>query len=262
MPTAHQQSLPRYKLTLAYDGAAYAGWQVQPGHRTIQGELENALATLAGSTVKVHGSGRTDQGVHAAGQVAHADLPRAWLPRDLRRTLNALLPPDIRLLNASRVKGDFHARRSAVSKEYRYLIWNDEVMPPCLRLYRTHIRVPLAVPVMRAAAAALVGHHDFASFTANPNRPVESTVRHLTRLSIRRHGKEITIIARSEGFLYKMVRSLVGLLIRVGSGAVPPAEAKAILRSRERTARVPTAPPEGLFLWRVQYTRRSLSPAS
>lgn len=255
MPTSHHPSPHRYKLNLAYDGSAYAGWQVQPGHRTIQGELEKTLGTLASGPVKVHGSGRTDQGVHAAGQVAHVDLPRAWLPRDLRRTLNALLPPDIRLLNAVRVKGDFHARRSAISKEYRYLIWNDDVMPPWLRLYRTHIRTPLDVPAMRAAAAALVGRHDFASFTANPNRVVESTVRRLTRLSVRRQDREIVIIARSEGFLYKMVRSLAGLLIRVGSGAVPPSEAQAILRSRERTARVPTAPPEGLFLWRVWYAR-------
>ena len=112
----------RHKLTLAYDGSAYAGWQVQPGRPTIQGELEKALAKLAGGAVKVHGSGRTDQGVHAAGQVAHVDLPRAWLGRDLRRTLNALLPPDIRVLSAAQVSGDFHARRSAVSKEYRYLI--------------------------------------------------------------------------------------------------------------------------------------------
>jgi len=128
-------------------------------------------------------------------------------------------------------------------------------MPPFLRRYRTHIRIPLDTRAMRAATAALLGRHDFTSFTANPKCAVKSTVRHLTQLSVRRHGNEITIIARSEGFLYKMVRSLAGLLIRVGLGAVPPAEAKAILRSRERTARVPTAPPKGLFLWRVWYSR-------
>jgi tRNA pseudouridine38-40 synthase len=246
----------RHKLTVAYDGSAYAGWQVQPGRQTVQGELEKALATLARGAVKVHGSGRTDQGVHAAGQVAHVDLPRIWQGMELRRTLNALLPPDIRLLSAGRVPDVFHARRSAVGKEYRYLIWNDEIMPPFLRRYRTHIRMPLDARAMRSAAAALVGRHDFAAFTANPNRVVESTVRSLTRLDVRRRGKDITIVARGEGFLYKMVRSLVGLLIRVGSGAVPPGEARAILQSRERTARVPTAPPQGLFLWRVQYARR------
>ncbi len=247
----------RHKLTLAYDGSAYAGWQVQPGQPTIQGELETALAKLAGGPVKVHGSGRTDQGVHAAAQVAHIDLPRAWPRRDLRRTLNALLPPDIRILGTAQVSGDFHARRSAASKEYRYLIWNDDIMPPFLRRYRTHIRAPLDAHAMRMAAAGLVGRHDFAAFTANPNREVESTIRRLTRLAVRRRGKEITIIAQGEGFLYKMVRSLAGLLIRVGSGAVPPSAAKGILRSRVRTARVPTAPPDGLFLWRVRYGRQA-----
>lgn len=253
-PTTPNPSF-RYKLTLAYDGSAYAGWQVQPGRPTIQGELEKALATLAGGAVKAHGSGRTDQGVHAVGQVAHADLPRAWPGRELRRTLNALLPPEIRVLRAGKVPGDFHARRAATGKEYHYLIWNDEIMPPFLRRYRTHIRTPLDVRAMRAAAAALVGRHDFAAFTANPNREVASTVRLLSRLAVRRRGKEITIVAQGEGFLYKMVRSLAGLLIRVGSSAVPPTAVKAILQSRERTARVPTAPPEGLFLWRVKYPR-------
>ncbi len=250
-----QKPVYRYKLILAYDGSAYAGWQVQPDRPTIQGALEKALATLAGGAIKAHGSGRTDQGVHAAGQAVHADLPRAWAGRDLRRTLNALLPPDIRVVRAGRVPADFHARRSALSKEYRYCIWNGEILPPFLRRYRTHVRQPLDVRAMRAAAASLAGRHDFAAFTANPNRKISGTVRHLTRLVVRRRGREITIIAQGEGFLYKMVRSLAGLLIRIGAGAVPPSAAQAILRSRERTARVPTAPPEGLCLWRVQYAR-------
>ncbi len=246
----------RYKLTLAYDGSAYAGWQIQPGRPTIQGALEQAGAVLAGRPVKIHGSGRTDQGVHAAGQVAHVDLPGLWPPAELRRKFNALLPPAIRLLQVARAGADFHARRSALSKEYRYFIWNAEVLPPCLRQYRTLIRAPLDLVVMRAAASSLVGRHDFAAFSANPNRLVLSTVRDLTALAVSRRGKEIVIRACGEGFLYKMVRSLVGLLIRIGSGQVPPAEAQAILRSRERSARVPTAPPTGLFLWRVHYRRK------
>lgn len=254
MSISNQPSLLRYKLTLAYDGSAYAGWQIQPGRQTIQGEMEKALATIIGGhNVKAHGSGRTDRGVHAVGQVAHTDLPLRLSGFELRKTINAILPADIRLINVIRVAGDFHARRSAVSKEYRYFIWNDEVLPPFIRLYRTHIRIPLDVPAMLAAAAALAGRHDFASFTANPNREVKSTTRHLTMIDVRRRGKEIIIIARSEGFLYKMVRSLAGLLIRIGTGAVPASEAGRILRSRERTARVPTAPPQGLFLWRVWY---------
>ncbi len=149
----------------------------------------------------------------------------------------------------------FHARRSAAAKEYRYFIWNADILPPVLRHYRTHVRQPLDVEAMQAAAVLLEGRHDFAAFSANPNRPVESTVRELYRLQVRRRGAEIVIIARADGFLYKMVRSLAGFLIQVGAGAVPAREADAILRSRERTARVPTAPPQGLFLWRVFYRR-------
>lgn len=253
MTTTPKSSLYRYKLTLSYDGSAYAGWQIQPIHRTIQGELEKVLTTFTGHKVKVHGSGRTDQGVHAVGQAAHTDLPLKLSGPELRKTVNALLPADIRLMHAMRIAHDFHARRSAVSKEYRYFIWNDEIVPPFLRLYRTHIRIPLNVSAMRAAAAVLAGRHDFAAFTANPHRQVESTVRHLTQLSVRRRGKEIIIIARSEGFLYKMVRSLAGLLIRIGMGTVPASEVRHILKSRERTAHVPTARPQGLFLWRVWY---------
>lgn len=243
----------RYSLLIAYDGSAYAGWQVQPNSRTVQSELEAALRRIAGVPVKLHGSGRTDQGVHAAGQVAHFDLPFAMPTSNLIKAMNALVPADIRILRARAVDADFHARRSAVRKEYRYYIWNSDTISPFTRLYRTHVRAPLDVRAMRRAAAHLVGRHDFAAFTANPNRVVESTRRHVMKLTVARKGREIVICAQSEGFLYKMVRSLAGFLIRVGSGAVPPEEARNILHSRTRTARVPTAPPEGLFLWRVWY---------
>ncbi len=244
-----------YKFTLAYDGTAYGGWQVQANAVTIQGVVEQALGELAGMPVKLHGSGRTDRGVHAAGQVAHCALPSAWRPARLARALNALLPADIRVMGAAPCGLRFHARRSAAAKEYRYFIWNADILPPVLRHYRTHVRQPLDVEAMQAAAVLLEGRHDFAAFSANPNRPVESTVRELYRLQVRRRGAEIVIIARADGFLYKMVRSLAGFLIQVGAGAVPAREADAILRSRERTARVPTAPPQGLFLWRVFYRR-------
>jgi tRNA pseudouridine38-40 synthase len=240
-------------MTVAYDGTPYAGWQVQPAHMTVQQRIEEALLSLTGERVKVHGSGRTDQGVHAVGQVAHFDLAKRWLPAALRKGLNALLPPDIRVKSLARARSDFHARRSAVRKEYRYFIWNADIMDPCRRFYATHVRKPLDVGAMRAAADVLVGRHDFAAFTANPNREVESTVRELMRLKIRKSGPLITVTAASEGFLYKMVRSLCGLLIRAGEGAVTVNEVRAILASRIRTARVPTAPPEGLFLWRVWY---------
>lgn len=247
--------MQRYKLIIAYDGSAYAGWQVQPADKTVQGELQKAFHTFAGQRVIVHGSGRTDQGVHAAGQVAHVDLESESTCQALCRALNALLPADIRVLKVARVPPGFHARKSALSKEYRYFIWNGDIVPPFIRQYRTHITDPLNVDAMKTAASYLIGRHDFASFTANPNREVESTVRHLISLTVRRKGSEVMITARGDGFLYKMVRSIVGFLIRVGQGSVPEDEAKQILLSVKRTARVPTAPAKGLFLWHVYYPR-------
>ena len=246
--------MTRYRLVLAYDGTAYAGWQIQPGQTTVQQVMQDAIRRLASEKVIAHGSGRTDQGVHARKQYVHIEFERDDdLVPMLSKGLNAILPAGIRVSLVSRAAPDFDARRSAVRKEYRYFIWNGAVLPPFLRLYRTQIKDTLDAAAMAKAAQYLVGRHDFAAFTANPNRVVESTVRTLSRLDVRRKGKEIVIIAASEGFLYKMVRSLAGFLIRVGEGAVKPETAKEILDSRVRTARVPTAPPQGLFLWEVWY---------
>jgi tRNA pseudouridine38-40 synthase len=191
--------------------------------------------------------------VHACGQAAHVDMTAKIPPVKIMQAMNSMLPPDIRLLQIEKVKNTFHARRNAVSKEYRYLIWNKPVMSPFLCRYRAHIRKSLDVKAMRQAARLLTGKHDFAAFTANPQRIVESTVRTLSLLSVRRKGSEISIIARSDGFLYRMVRSLAGFLIRVGQGDLPPATAARILNKKVRTAVVPTAPPQGLFLWKVNY---------
>jgi len=247
--------MSRLKITIGYDGTNYAGWQVQPNGVTVQEVLERVLAKLNGSPVKVHGSGRTDQGVHARGQVAHFDLEKEFSPRDLNRALNALLPEDVRVLKVQKAKADFHARKHAVEKTYCYFIWNGETMPPTERLYHLHVQQKLDLEAMRRAAKMLVGRHDFAAFTANPNRVVESTVRELFDLLVRKRGNEIAIVARGEGFLYKMVRSLAGWLLRVGMGEVSPEETVDILESKIRTARVPTAQPQGLFLWKVSYRR-------
>jgi len=252
----------RYRMVVAYDGGAYAGWQTQADRRTIQGELERVLRSLTGQGVRVHGSGRTDAGVHSRGQTAHFDLRGHYDPAKLHMGLNALLDPDIRVMRLTRTRPDFHARFDAVEKTYRYFIWCGPVMPPDLRRYWAHSRTPLDVQAMRAAASRLVGRHDFAAFSANPNREVGGTIRTLRELSVRRAGPRITIVARADGFLYRMVRSLAGFLWRVGAGALAPAEAERILVSRVRTARVPTAPPHGLFLWAVRYRRRdSTEPA-
>jgi tRNA pseudouridine38-40 synthase len=164
-----------------------------------------------------------------------------------------MLHDDIRVLGVQPAALDFDARKSAIGKQYRYFLWDGPVMPPCRRFYRFHTARPMDLAGMQEAAGRLQGRHDFAAFSANPNREVPSTIRTLRRLEVKRHGYAMTIIAESEGFLYKMVRSLAGFLIRVGEGALSPDDGEEILRSRLRTARVPTAPPQGLFLWDVRY---------
>jgi tRNA pseudouridine38-40 synthase len=249
----------RFRITVAYDGTAYGGWQIQPNANTVQAELQAVLKRLGGGDVLVHGSGRTDAGVHARGQVAHFDFPRPFAPVALVRAMNACLPPDIRVVEAAIVAGDFHARKSAIGKEYRYFIWNAPVMLPTARLYHLHEHEPLDTERMQAAAGALIGQHDFAAFSANPNRFVETTVRTIQSLAVSRVDEQITIAVHGDGFLYRMVRSLAGWLIRVGRGEVPPEQTAAILASRERTAHVPTAPPQGLFLWQVDYPLAEIS---
>lgn len=246
----------RFKLVVAYDGTAYTGWQVQPGRPTVQEALETALSGIVGHAVKVHGSGRTDQGVHARGQVAHADLRCRMDAASVGRALNARLPQDVRVLKAALAGPGFHARRSAAGKEYRYFVWNDATVLPDRRLYAAHAYRPLGLAAMRAAAARFVGRHDFASFTANPQREVESTVRTIFSFTVSRRGKEVAFRVSGEGFLYKQVRSMVGFLLRVGEGAENPEAVSELLASRApRQARVPSAAACGLFLWRVWYRR-------
>ncbi len=243
----------RYRLTIAYDGGELYGWQTQPGQPTVQGALEAAVRQLTGESSRAHSSGRTDAGVHARAQVAHLDLSRPWEPWRLQKGLNALLPDAIRVTNLRRARPTFHARYDARGKEYRYTIWNAPVMSPLHRRQAVHIRAPLAVDAMREAAAILVGTHDFAAFAANPHREIEGTVRTLWRLAVRQRGPLVTLHAVGDGFLYRMVRSLAGHLLRVGLGAVPVAETATLLAGKIRTARVETAPAHGLCLWQIFY---------
>lgn len=243
----------RFRMSVAYDGTAYSGWQTQPNHRTIQGELERVLQELTSQKERMHCSGRTDAGVHAREQVVHFDLAVPVVPKKLQLGFNALLEEDIRVLSIRKAAPDFHARFDAKGKEYRYFIHNADILPPFARHYRAHVRPRLDVTAMNTAAKLLVGNNDFAAFSANPHREIDGTVRHLRSLQVRRKGAEVQIVAKGDGFLYKMVRSLAGFLIRVGAGEVPPSAATTILHSRVRTARVPTAHPQGLFLWKVTY---------
>lgn len=248
-----KSGLVRFRAVVAYDGTAFGGFQVQPGERTVQDELEKAVHTITREPARIHPSGRTDTGVHAVGQVIHFDIPPKLEPRRLLFALNAVLPDDVKVQRLVRARPDFHARFSATGKEYRYFIWNGAAVPPHLRLYRMHESRPLDLAAMRAAAASLRGRHDFASFSANPRRDVHGTERDLSRLDVNRRAGEVVIRAAADGFLYKMVRSLAGFLWQVGLGAESPAAVPALLAAAARNQRVPTAPARGLFLWKVHY---------
>lgn len=246
----------RYKIIIAYDGTDFHGWQTQLGFRTVQQELAEAILPLSpdSAAVIVYGSGRTDAGVHAHGQVAHFDLAREMTPIQLRRAINGCLPgEDVRVMNAEIAADDFDARRSAHSKEYRYRIWNTEVADPVHRRYTAHVRKPLDVDAMRSAAAHFIGEHDFAAFTANPSREIESTVRTIYSLDVLSEGPQIEFRVVGNGFLYKMVRSISGFLIKIGTGAEKPSAVTEVMASKIRTARVESAPPQGLTLWEVRY---------
>ncbi len=256
-PIAPESRVRRYRMIIAYDGTNYCGWQVQPKRPTVQRAIESVLELVTRHPCKVHGSGRTDQGVHAIGQVAHVDLVTRLPGLTLMRALNARLSPDIRIESMTRTRPDFHARREALAKEYRYFVWNDAIMPPHRRLYALHIRRALDLERMRRAGQAFVGRHEFKAFMANPNRPVDNSVRTIGAVRILKRRHELCFVFRGDGFLYKQVRSMTGLLLRIGGGQEPEDLVERLLASPSpRTARVPSSPPQGLFLWRVWYPRR------
>lgn len=246
----------RVRLTIAYDGTAYAGWQVQKIGTGVQERVEAALAKLFPSAPRLHSSSRTDTGVHALGMVAHFDLPRPELRMPMRKValaLNAHLPVDIRVRSASRGRPGFHARFSAAGKQYRYLIWNGPAMNPLQRHYAWHVPRPLDLAAMRTAAALLVGRRDFKSFAGTHPYPVGSTVRTLRRCDLRRAGAQLTVVLEADGFLYKMCRGIVGTLVQVGLGKFTAADVGRMLEQRDRRVGGMTAPAHGLVLWRVFY---------
>jgi tRNA pseudouridine38-40 synthase len=254
MPRTRLQSKPRhFKLTIAYDGTCYAGWQLQPNGKTVQEVVERALAKIAGRQVRIHGSGRTDAGVHAKGQVANCSPDTQLESATLLRALNANLPEDIRVLRVQEVDAKFHARFSATGKEYRYQVDCGVAADPFLRMYTWHHPRPLDIAAMRAVARLLKGRHDFSALSANPMRTVETTVRTISKLSVTKRGNVLTIAVAADGFLYKMVRSIVGALVKVGEGRLTIEQLQQLMKAKKRTALVETAPAKGLFLWRVFY---------
>jgi len=244
--------MPTVKLILEYDGSRYAGWQRQPDQPTIQEAVETAVLQLTQETVSVIGAGRTDSGVHALGQVASFRIERPWTPREWIRGMNARLPEDIAVRSADVLPDDFHARYAARGKLYEYRILNRGERPAVDRAYVWHVHKTLDQQAMEQAATFLVGSHDFSSFEGSLTDN-EDPVCDLRQLSVSRQGDLLTIHAYADRFLKHMVRSIVGTLVEVGHAKRKPEAVKTILAAKDRTAAGRTAPPQGLFLVRVDY---------
>ena len=246
------------KVVLAYDGSDFSGWQVQPDCETIQDTLASAFGRITGEKVLPQGSGRTDAGVHALGQVATWMTSSSIPAENLIKALNDFLPPSIRVLEAAEVPADFHARKSARAKTYRYRIFRGPICPPFLARYVWHYPYPLNEGAMAQAAEFVLGEHDFTSFAAvDPERGSQqesfSNVRQIFDSSWQRTGEELVYTVRGNGFLHHMVRNLVGTFILVGKDTLSPLEVTRILEARNRSAAGATAPAGGLLLVGVEY---------
>jgi tRNA pseudouridine38-40 synthase len=264
--------MPHWKLTVAYDGTPYNGWQIQPGLPTIQGTLANALHRITGETVLPQGSGRTDTGVHALGQIASVSLSSPIPAPNLQRALNHILPTSIRVLSIQAVSDDFHARHSARRKTYEYRIAPQPVCLPTIAPFVWNCTWPLDLAAMQQAAAHVVGTHDFTSFAATDHdlttrnaseededdsatsQPEKTAVRSIFASTWRSESGLLLYRVTGSGFLHHMVRNLVGTFVDVGRGRTPAEAIPAILASRARAAAGPTAPPQGLFLIEVDYS--------
>lgn len=240
--------MSRFKLTLEYEGTPFSGWQRQEGVATVQGTLENAFLDFLGEPVTVWGSGRTDAGVHAKGQVAHVDISKAYSPLKIQGAMNKRLRDvPISLLSVEEVSSDFHARFSAITKTYEYKIFNQRAPSPFQKNRAWWVIPPLSVEAMAEAAAYLIGHHDFTSFR-DSRCQASSPLKTLQCLSVEKGEDVIVIKARARSFLHHQVRNMVGTLKRVGTGTWAPQKVKEILEAKDRRCAGPTAPPEGLYL--------------
>jgi tRNA pseudouridine38-40 synthase len=247
------------KLTIAYDGSDFHGWQLQPGLPTIQGALHDALRQITQEPITIHGASRTDAGVHALGQVAHFKTHSTLDAQEIQRGLNALLPPTVRIVNAQEVGQDFHARWLAQAKTYCYRIYRGEVLPPFDHRHAYHYPGPLDEAAMSAAARAFEGQHDFTSFAASTGSEEDDKDRDMQRII---HSSEIVrdpprdeiaYVVRGRSFLRYMVRKIVGTLIEVGKGRLVPTDIAEIFAARDRSRSGPTVPPEGLYLVALEY---------
>lgn len=251
------------RLTIAYDGTRYAGWQAQKSSTqhtahsrtkpTIQGTLERALGRILRVRINVVGSGRTDAGVHAEAQVAHVKTRSAVPCARLLRSVNALLPSDIAVTRMEEAGPSFHARFSAIGKRYRYRVYTGAVVPPFIRPYVHHVRTPPALALMRREASGLRDRHDFTAFARATSVQGRRTVRRVTDVRLTRRGQELAIEVEGNGFLHTMVRSIVGTLLDVGRGRLPPGTVRRMLRTGHRQLAGTTAPAKGLTLLSVIY---------
>jgi tRNA pseudouridine38-40 synthase len=246
----------RLKFIVAYDGTPFAGWQSQAGGNTIQDILEQAFAQVAGEKIRVHGSGRTDAGVHALAQCAHADLPtRSIKAESWIGALNTSLPPEIRVVRSAYVGDEFHARFTAKGKLYRYRIWNDRYLSPFEIDRAWHVPARLDLAILKTETQRFIGTHDFASFAANRGRPESDTVRTIRSARMRKNGNCITLEFSGDGFLYRMVRLMVGAIVRASrDDAVRPTIAERLANPKIPTSLArPAAPACGLYLAKVLY---------
>jgi tRNA pseudouridine38-40 synthase len=244
--------MPRLKITVEYDGSAFSGWQSQSGGGAVQDEIERAIKKVTAEKIRIDGSGRTDSGVHAWGQVATFDTESDIPPGRFPAALNANLPPGIAVIACEEVDAGFHARISAKSKTYRYVIANRPVRPAIDRDRAAWIPEPLDAAAMHEAAQHLVGSHDFRAFASEPDKD-QNCHRTILRCDVAREGERISITVEGSGFLKRMVRAIAGTLIEVGRGKYAPERVGRVLRSRDRSIAGPTAPPQGLYLVEVKY---------
>lgn len=245
--------MQNYKLTVAYEGTRYDGWQRQGNtERTIQGKLERVLGELTGRRAEVHGAGRTDAGVHARAQIASVRLETGLTPREIRDYCNRYLPGDIAVTACEAADERFHARLNAKGKRYVYRLWTGDVPNVFERRFLCPEPAPLSLAAMRQGAALLTGTHDFRAFCSN-KRLKKSSVRTLTRLGVEAHGGEVRLVFEGTGFLYNMVRILAGTLVEIGRGERAAQELPAVLASLDRQRAGVTMPPQGLILDEVFY---------
>ena len=242
----------RIRTIIAYDGTDYVGWQTQPNGVAVQEVIEKAILEVTGEQTTLQGSGRTDSGVHARAQVAHFDTGARMAADKFAIALNTHLPADIRVLYSEEVSPDFHARFSAKEKQYRYFVQTGPHADVFARKYALHAYMPLDLDLMNEAAALVVGTHDFSAFIST-GREVETAVRTLSLSRWEKQGKFLIYIVQGNGFLYNMVRILVGTMVGMGNGRIPKDSMENALASLSRKDAGPTAPPHGLVLWRVKY---------